>query len=63
MKVVSTPGGTEPIYVKGKLQKQFKDDPGNVFMHPHDVYVDSDENIYVPQWNSQKTYPVKLDRI
>ena len=63
MKAISTPGGTEPIYVNGKLQKQFKDDPGNVFMHPHDVYIDSDENIYVPQWNSQKTYPVKLDRI
>lgn len=63
MKVISTPGGTAPTYVKGQLQKQFKDDPGNVFLHPHDVYVDSDENIYVPQWFSQKTYPVKLERV
>ncbi len=63
MKAISTPGGTEPVYVNGKLQKQFKDDVTNSFMHPHDVYVDSDENIYVPQWNSQKTYPVKLQRI
>jgi 6-bladed beta-propeller len=63
MKVVSTPGGSEPIYKNGILQRQFKDDPDNVFMHPHDVYVDSDENIYIPQWASQKTYPVKLQRI
>lgn len=63
MKVVSTPGGSEPIYKNGVLQRQYKDDPDNVFMHPHDVYVDSDENIYIPQWASQKTYPIKLQRI
>jgi hypothetical protein len=63
MKVVSTPGGSAPTYINGTLQRQHKDDPNNVFMHPHDVYVDSDENIYVPQWASQKTYPVKLERI
>lgn len=63
MKAVSTPGGSEPIYRDGKLQRQYKEDPNNVFMHPHDVYVDADENVYVPQWNSKKTYPVKLERI
>lgn len=63
MKVVSTPGGTEPMFKNGVLQHQYKDDPNNVFMHPHDVYVDSDENIYIPQWASQRTYPVKLQRI
>jgi DNA-binding beta-propeller fold protein YncE len=63
MKVVSTPGGSEPVYVNGKLQTQKKEDPNNVFMHPHDVYVDSDENIYIPQWASKKTYPVKLERV
>ena len=63
MKVVSTPGGSAPIYTNGKLEEQRKDDPNKVFMHPHDVYVDSDENIYVPQWASKKTYPVKLERI
>jgi 6-bladed beta-propeller len=63
MKVLSTPGGSEPIYKNGVLQRQFKDDPDKVFMHPHDVYVDADDSIYVPQWASQKTYPVKLERI
>jgi hypothetical protein len=63
MKVVSTPGGSEPIYINGQLQRQHKDDPNRVFMHPHDVHVDADDNIYIPQWASQKTYPVKLQRI
>ncbi|MES2516760.1 MAG: twin-arginine translocation signal domain-containing protein [Bacteroidota bacterium] len=63
MKAISTPGGSEPIYKNGILQTQHKDDPNAVFMHPHDVYVDSDENIYIPQWASKRTYPVKLERV
>ncbi|WP_336514209.1 6-bladed beta-propeller [Pollutibacter soli] len=60
-KVISTPGGTEPVYTNGVLQLQKKAD--HTFLHPHDVCVDDEENIYVPQWNSGKTYPVKLTRI
>lgn len=63
MQVVSTPGGSEPIYNNGILQAQKKEDEHKVFIHPHDVYADSDENIYVPQWASQKTYPIKLERV
>lgn len=63
MQVVSTPGGSEPIYKNGVLQPQKKEDEHKVFIHPHDVYADSDENIYVPQWASNKTYPIKLERI
>jgi len=62
-KVVSTPGGSAPVYTNGKLDEQRKQDPEKAFMHPHDVCVDGDGNIYVPQWNSKKTYPVKLERI
>ncbi len=62
-KVVSTPGGSEPVYVNGILNKQTKEDPANVFMHPHDVCVDRDENLYIPQWASKKTYPIKLERV
>lgn len=62
-RVVSTPGGSEPIYQNNKLQEQRKEDPFKVFLHPHDVCVDSDENIYVPQWASRKTYPIKLVRV
>lgn len=62
-RVVSTPGGSEPIYQNNKLQEQRKEDPFKVFLHPHDVCVDADENIYVPQWASKKTYPIKLVRV
>ena len=60
-KVVSTPGGTVPFYVDGVLQPQAKAD--ETFIHPHDVCVDEDENLYVPQWNSGKTYPIMLERV
>jgi hypothetical protein len=62
-RVISTPGGTEPKYLKNVLQEQRKDRSFMGFLHPHDVCVDSDENIYVPQWASGKTYPIKLERI
>lgn len=60
-KVISTPGGTEPIYHNNKLELQKQAD--TTFIHPHDVCIDSDENIYVCQWNADKTYPIKLERV
>ena len=33
------------------------------FSKIEDFVIDDDENIYVPQWNSGKTYPVKLHRV
>lgn len=62
-RVISTPGGTAPIYTNNILQEQRKDRSFMGFLHPHDVCIDSDESIYVPQWASGKTYPVKLERI
>jgi hypothetical protein len=60
-RVVSVPGGNEPVYKSNKLSPLFQQDP--IFRHPHDVLVDADENIYVCQWASGKTYPVKLERV
>jgi len=60
-KVVSNPGGTEPKYVDGQLQLMLQDQP--VFKHCHDVCIDNDKNIYVCQWNADKTYPIKLERV
>jgi peptidylamidoglycolate lyase len=34
-----------------------------IFVHPHDVCVDRDENIYVAQWASGKVYPYKFNRV
>ncbi|MFM8449958.1 MAG: 6-bladed beta-propeller [Haliscomenobacter sp.] len=58
---VSVPGGNEPHYENGHLQPLSQS--GNLFQHPHDVCVDSDDNIYVAQWNSGKTYPIRLKRV
>lgn len=62
-RVVSTPGGSAPVYQDNKLQEQRKDRSFTAFMHPHDVLVDQDESLYVAQWASKKTYPVKLERV
>lgn len=60
-RVVSNIGGNEPVYIDGKLQPLQQTD--KIFVHPHDVCVDSDENIYVAQWASNKVYPYKLKRV
>ena len=59
-KVVSNIGGNEPTYVDGVLQSMIQTD--KIFVHPHDVCVDRDDNIYVAQWASGKVYPYKLTR-
>lgn len=60
-RVVSNPGGHAPVYRDGKLQMMVQKLP--VFKHCHDVCVDDDENIYVCQWNANRTQPIKLHRI
>ena len=60
-RVVSNPGGTRPTYVDGVLQLMLQAEP--VFNHCHDVCVDTDKNLYVCQWNANKSYPIKLERI
>lgn len=60
-KVVSLPGGSAPQYSNGILQEPTYD--GETFRNPHDVLVDNEGNLYVPQWASGKTYPVKLNRV
>ncbi|MCB0519913.1 MAG: 6-bladed beta-propeller [Lewinellaceae bacterium] len=60
-RIVSAPGGIEPVYENGQLRRMQQ--AIKIFKHPHDVCVDEDENLYVAQWNSGKTYPVKLVRV
>ncbi|MDP3468434.1 MAG: hypothetical protein Q8S11_08875 [Daejeonella sp.] len=61
-KVVSNIGGTEPIYNKdASLQTMIQAE--KIFVHPHDVCVDDDENLYVAQWASGKVYPYKFKRV
>lgn len=60
-KVVSNIGGTEPVYTNGVLEPMAQVE--KIFVHPHDVCVDDDENLYVAQWASGKVYPYKLSRV
>ncbi|MFY0606493.1 MAG: twin-arginine translocation signal domain-containing protein [Cyclobacteriaceae bacterium] len=60
-KVVSNPGGTAPTYIDGQLQRMVQEKP--IFKHCHDVCIDEDENLYVCQWNANKAYPIKLERV
>jgi len=59
-KVVSNIGGSEPVYKDGQLQPMAQAE--KIFIHPHDVCVDDDENLYVAQWASGKVYPYKFTR-
>ena len=61
-KVVSNLGGTAPVYNgEGKLEPMAQAE--KIFVHPHDVCVDRDENLYVAQWASGKVYPYKFNRV
>jgi len=57
-RIVSNIGGTAPHYVDGTLQPMHQQ--GGFFRHPHDLVVATDGAIYVPQFASGNTYPVKL---
>jgi len=60
-KVVSNIGGSQPVYDNNNLQPMRQTE--KIFVHPHDVCVDRDENLYVAQWASGKVYPYKLKRV
>ncbi len=59
--VVSCPGATAPSYKNNELDELYQ--TVRLFKHPHDVCIDDDENMYVAQWNSGQTYPIKLTRV
>lgn len=59
-KVISNLAGSTPSYsglTPDEMYQTIK-----VFIHPHDVCIDDDENMYVAQWNSGHVYPYKLTR-
>jgi peptidylamidoglycolate lyase len=62
LRVVANLGGTPPVYdAAGKLQRMRSLEP--VFTHPHDVIVDAEGSLYVAQFASGQTYPLKLERV
>ncbi|MEO6547755.1 MAG: 6-bladed beta-propeller [Ferruginibacter sp.] len=60
-KVVSNPGGSEPVYADNKLTEMVQ--TSKSFQYPHDVCIDDEENLYIAQWNSGKVYPYKLSPV
>lgn len=62
--VISNPGGQAPSYQDGLLQPMLQaTGTEKIFNHGHDVCVDGDDNLYICQWNANKTPPVKLERV
>ncbi len=62
LRVVANIGGPAPVYGDdGQLQRMRSE--GTVFVHPHDVLVDREGSLYVAQFASGQTYPVKLERV
>ena len=62
LRVVSNIWGTPPVYGDdGKLEPMKNSE--TPFTHPHDVTVDSEGSLYVAQFHSGNTYPIKLERI
>jgi hypothetical protein len=61
LRVISNLAGSAPEYGDdGQLRPMRHTD--DVFMHPHDLIVDEDDSIYVAQFASGGTYPIKLER-
>jgi len=58
-RIISNIGATVPEYSDGKLQPMHQQ--GSLFQHPHDLAVAADGAIYVPQFASGNTYPIKLE--
>lgn len=62
LRVISNVGGTPPAYDdEGRLRPMHEE--GGVFRHPHDVVTDEEGSLYVAQFASGRTYPIKLERV
>lgn len=62
LRVVSNLAGSSPEFGDdGKLRPMRNE--GGVFTHPHDVVVDDEGSVYVAQFASGQTYPIKLERV
>ena len=59
-RVVSLPGGSAPTSQESFREVEWD---GQTFLNPHDVCPDEDGNLYVPQWLSGMTQPVRLRRV
>lgn len=62
LRVVANIAGSAPEYDEaGKLRPMRHTE--DIFMHPHDLILDEDDSLYVAQFASGDTYPIKLERV
>lgn len=61
-RVVANLAGTAPEYSDAGVLRPMSHD-GDVFRHPHDLCVGLDGSLYVAQFASGNTYPLKFERI
>lgn len=60
-RIVSVIGGEPARYEDGRLQPLVAFN--YAFIHPHDVHADAAGHLYVAQWDSNRSYPLKLERV
>ncbi len=60
-KIISNIAAPAAAYENGELAAMGAD--VKLFTHPHGLLIDDEQSIYVAQWNSGKTYPIKLQRL
>jgi peptidylamidoglycolate lyase len=62
LRVVANLGGSAPEYDgSGVLRHMHNTSP--IFLHPHDLALDADGSLYVAQFASGNTYPLKFERV
>ena len=61
-RVLSNIGGSSPVYDDAGVLQPMRQE-GNAFLHPHDATAGLDGSLYVAQFASNNTYPVKLERV
>jgi peptidylamidoglycolate lyase len=60
-KIISNLAAPAADYSAGALAPLGSD--VKLFTYPHGLLLDDEQSIYVAQWNSGKTYPIKLQRV
>lgn len=62
LRVVSNIGGAAPEFADDGTLRPMRHE-GDVFRHPHDLIVDDEQSLYVAQFASGGTYPLKFERL
>lgn len=63
-KLISAPGVDNIEIENGKYKHMHQSSKvRGTFMHCHDLCIDDEDSVYIPQWNSSKTFPLKLQRV